>query len=148
MGRSKLLLNVVDFILHLLGVFWGVDSFLVDYTGDLGSNFFLGLAFRLGSTPVEGVVALFPEPLEQDIFRASSLLSSNGAVVPPRKGLGGRHRFVTTLGAHDLDVLDQFGEVRVLVFTGEAGKVHALWARRLRAWNNKDIAGGGVFAHP
>jgi hypothetical protein len=25
--------------------------------------------------------------------------------------------------------------------------VHALWARRLRAWNYKDIAGGSVFAH-
>jgi hypothetical protein len=78
-GRSKLLLNVVDFILHLLGVFPGDDSFVVDYTGDLGGNFFLSLAFRLGPTPVEGVVALFREPVEQDCFRASLLLFSQRA---------------------------------------------------------------------
>jgi hypothetical protein len=65
-GRSELLPNVLDFILHLLGVFLGEDSFVVNYMGNLGSNFFLSLAFRLGSTPLEGVVALFREPVEQD----------------------------------------------------------------------------------
>jgi hypothetical protein len=43
---------------------------------------------------------------------------------------------------------DKFGKVRILVFTGKTGKVHALWACRLRAWNYKDIAGGSVFAQP
>jgi hypothetical protein len=142
----KYLLYVLDFILHLLVVSLDADSFVVDYTGDAGRNLFLGPAFCLGSTTELGVVSLCREPVKKDAFRASFLLSSHRPVVPPRDGHGGRHRFVATLGAHDLDIFPEFGEVDILVFTGKTGNVHALCARRPRAGNYKDVAGGKVFA--